>query len=253
MLCNMLYDMLCDILCDMLCDMLYDMLCNILYNMLYDMLCNILYDILCNILYDILCNILYDMLCNMLYDMLCNILYDMLCNMLYDMLCNMLYDMLCNILYNMLCNMLYDMLCNILYNMHVVHLSSFKIRQCLKANCAVCYEFCETGIGKIILVTPPETPSMDCQHLECPSQTFIIPYTLLVHGLISKGCNNIRTISFLFFLSMCTAYELVKKLCECVMDFIILITFCKYNSIRHCYLQMGLELNIFFQLHHCMD
>ena len=76
----------------------------------------------------------------------------------------------------MLCNMLYNML----YKMHMVHLNSFKIRLCLRENCAVCYEFCEIGIGKIILVTPLEMSLMDSQHLKCPSQTFITPYTLLV-------------------------------------------------------------------------
>jgi len=88
---------------------------------------------------------------------------------------------------------------NVLCNMHVMHLPGFKIRQYSKANCAACYEFCEIGIGNIILVTPLEMSSMDCQHLECPSQTFITPYTLLVHGLIWKGRNNIRTISVMDF------------------------------------------------------
>ena len=69
----------------------------------------------------------------------------------------------------------------------------------LKANCAVFYEFCETGTGKVILVIPLEMFSMDCQHLKSTSQTFIIPYTFLVYGLIWKGCNNIRTFSFVDF------------------------------------------------------
>jgi len=46
---------------------------------------------------------------------------------------------------------------------------------------------------------------------------------------------------------MCTAYELVKNLCKCLMDFIILITFCKYSSFPQYDLQIDLGFNIFFQ------
>jgi hypothetical protein len=96
------------------------------------------------------------------------------------------------------------MLCNMLYNTHVVHLNSFKIRQCLKAICAVCCEFCEVGIGKIILVTPLEMSSMDFQHLKCPSQTFITPCTLLVgrfHPVIghTKALRESKGIALLYF------------------------------------------------------